>query len=193
MTFLDAGGFTGPEIQAALKALHRESELYWDSLATSTFLAPIGDAWSPADNVRHLTKSIRAVTRGLGMPRLVLLLAFGRSSAPSRPYASVREIYRARLAQGASAGRFAPRAQQKSGEPEATRARIMASHAAAVAELCAAIARWPESALDARRLPHPLIGRLTVREMLLFTVHHNRHHLENVQRRFASASPGTTE
>jgi uncharacterized damage-inducible protein DinB len=69
----------------------------------------------------------------------------------------------------------------------------MASHAAAVAELCAAIAQWPETALDARRLPHPLIGRLTVREMLLFTVYHNRHHLENVQRRFASAPPGTTE
>lgn len=191
-TFLDAGSSTGPDIQSALRALHQESVAYWDALETHTFLAPIGDAWSPADNIRHLTKSMRAVTQALRVPRFVLRLAFGNASAPSRSYASVCEIYRARLARGASAGRFAPRAQPVPSDPDAVRARIMASHAASIAALCAAITQWPEPSLDARRLPHPLIGRLTVREMLLFTVYHNRHHLENVQRRFASAPTGTT-
>lgn len=190
--FRDAARSTGPEIQSALTALHLESAAYWNAFDTRRFLAPLGDAWSPADNVRHLTKSMRGVTQGLRLPRVVLLFAFGRANAPSRSYASVREIYRARLARGASAGRFAPRAQHVSRDPDADRARIMASHAASVAALCAAIARWPEPALDARRLPHPLIGRLTVREMLLFTVYHNRHHLENVQRRLSSAPTGTT-
>ncbi|MCE9601510.1 MAG: DinB family protein [Gemmatimonadetes bacterium] len=188
----DTVSSTGGAIQSALKALHRESVEYWDSLATGTFLTPIGDAWSPADNVRHLTKSMRAVTQGLRVPHVVLFFAFGRASAPSRPYASVREIYRARLAQGASAGRFAPRPQAAPSSPEAARASIMARHAAAVASLCDAIGHWPESALDARRLPHPLLGRLTIREMLLFTVYHNRHHLENVQRRFASVPMSTS-
>lgn len=154
---------TGGAIQSALKALHRESVEYWDSLDTGTFLTPIGDAWSPADNFRHLTKSMRAVTQGLRVPRVVLCFAFGRASAPSRPYASVREIYRALLTQGASVGRFAPRPQAAPSSPEA-----------------------------ARRLPHPLLGRLTIREMLLFTVYHNRHHLENVQRRFASVPMSTS-
>jgi hypothetical protein len=189
---LNAGSSTGPEIQSALRALHQESVVYWAALDTRTFLAPIGDAWSPADNVRHLTKSMHSVTQGLRVPRLVLRLAFGNARAPSRSYASVREIYRVRLARGASAGRFAPRAQPVPSDPDVARARIMALHASSVATLCAAITRWPEPALDAHRLPHPLIGRLTVREMLLFTLYHSRHHLENVQRRFASAPTGTT-
>ncbi|MBX7119408.1 MAG: DinB family protein [Gemmatimonadaceae bacterium] len=184
----DAGIRTGSEIRSALRALHDESAAYWGSLDTRTFLAPVGAAWSPADNVRHLTKSVRAVTQALRLPRLVLWIAFGRAGAPSRSYDAVREDYRARLVRGASAGRFAPRPQAAAPAPEAARARIMASHAAAIEALCAAIARWPEPALDAHRLPHPLIGRLTVREMLLFTVYHNRHHLANVQRRFAGAA-----
>lgn len=177
---------TAVAIRSALTALHRESVAYWDALDTDTFLAPIGDAWSPADNVRHLTKSMRAITQGLRLPRVVLLVAFGRPSAPSRSYASVREIYWARLARGASAGRFAPRPEVAPMQTDTARAQIMARHAAAVTSLCDAIGRWPESALDALRLPHPLLGRLTVREMLLFTLYHNRHHLENVQRRLAS-------
>jgi hypothetical protein len=187
----DVARSTGRAIQSALQALHEESVRYWDLLDTATFLAPIGDAWSPADNVRHLTKSMRAATQGLRAPRFLLRFAFGRVMSPSRSYATIREIYRARLAQGASAGRFAPRPRPAPTDPEAERARIMAYHATAVAGLGHAITRWPERALDARQLPHPLLGSLTVREMLLFTVYHNRHHLENVQRRLAAARVGT--
>lgn len=181
---------SGSAVSLALQALHRESVAYWDALDAVTFFAPIGSAWSPADNVRHLTKSMRAVTQGMRLPRLVLLLAFGRATAPSRSYTAVRDIYRARLALGATAGRFTPRPQAQPVDPDVARVRTMASHAAAVEGLCEAIAAWPEGALDSRRLPHPLLGRLTVREMLYFTLYHNRHHLDNVQRRFASVGTG---
>lgn len=177
---------TGTSIQTALREVHTASVSYWETFDSPTFLASIGDAWSPADNVRHLTSSMRAVTRGMRMPRLFLLVAFGRSTSPSRPFATVREVYRARLAHGASAGRFAPRPRDAAVDPHAERARIMSEHAMAVTALCDVVAQWPEAALDARRLPHPLLGPLTVREMLLFTVYHNRHHLENVQRRLAT-------
>jgi hypothetical protein len=43
--------------------------------------------------------------------------------------------------------------------------------------------KWPENDLDKYRLPHPLLGKLTLREMLFFTLYHNRHHMNNVQRR----------
>jgi hypothetical protein len=46
--------------------------------------------------------------------------------------------------------------------------------------------RSSQSALDRWRLPHPLLGRLTVREMLFFTLCHNRHHLEGVRRKLAA-------
>jgi hypothetical protein len=175
--------YTGPDLTAALRALHDESVEYWSTLATPDFFAPIGSAWSPADNVRHLTKAMRAVTAGLKIPRWLLWLRFGRGET-SRGYDQMKEVYLARLARGASAGRFAPSAAGAHDDPE--RRRIMEFHAAAVDDLRAALARWPERALDTRRLPHPLLGSITVREMLFFTLYHNRHHLDGVRRRLTS-------
>ena len=179
--------FNRPSIRAALVTLHDDSVRYWSQFDTPTFFAPIGTAWSPADNVRHLTKSMRAVTTGLRMPRFVLLFAFQRPTRASRSFDQIREIYRARLALGADAGRFAPGTRATSTDPEAERARIMSFHATAVSHMCAALDRWTDQQLDARQLPHPLLGRLTVREVLLFTVYHNQHHVENVRRRISLA------
>src|SRR4051794_20067194 len=60
-----------------LGQVHGQSAAYGAAFPTAAFLAPLGAAWSPADNVRHLTKSIRAVARGLAMPRALLWVAFG--------------------------------------------------------------------------------------------------------------------
>ena len=182
---------TGPAIRAALDALHARSVHFWSAFETAAFFAPLGEAWSPAENVRHLTKSMRAVTQGLRVPRLLLLVRFGRASRASRSFEAMREIYRARLGQGASAGRFAPSPRRAPVDPASERAEIMAHHAQAVGELGDAIALWPERALERRRLPHPLLGTLPVREMLLFTLYHNQHHVNNVRRRMAANDSST--
>lgn len=61
--------------------------------------------------------------------------------------------------------------------------RLMAAHAEAVDRFAAAIGDWPERALDRYRLPHPLLGKLTVREMAQFTLLHNVHHVAVAERR----------
>jgi hypothetical protein len=115
----------------------------------------------------------------------VLWFAFKRPSAPSRDYETMRDVYLARLAKGADAGRFTPSHRPAPSEPEAERQRIMEFHRLAVEELVALFLRWPEQALDRRSLPHPLLGPLTVREMLYFTLYHNRHHVEVVKKRLS--------
>lgn len=166
-----------------LEQLHASSVSYWNTFDTPVFLAPIGDAWSPGDNVRHLTKAMRAVTSGLEQPRLLLRLMFGRSSHGSRDAERLRRDYLQALARGGQAGRFAPRRRASAYDIDVERQRIMSAHALAVHRLCGALRRWPERELDRLRLPHPLLGKLTVREMLLFTLYHNEHHVNVVKRR----------
>ena len=50
-------------------------------------------------------------------------------------------------------------------------------------ELVSAAGGWSEGDLDRVRLPHPLLGTLTVREMLLFALYHGLHHVNSVARR----------
>jgi len=48
------------------------------------------------------------------------------------------------------------------------------------AGLDAVLERWDDKRLDRYQLPHPVLGKLTVREMLFFTLYHNKHHASRV-------------
>jgi hypothetical protein len=61
------------------------------------------------------------------------------------------------------------------------------------AELLRRVRRWSETSLDAVLLPHPLLGKLTAREMLQFTVYHTAHHLNLVLSRLATRGAGSSE
>lgn len=167
-----------------LRRTAREVADYFDAIQLEAFFAPLAHgAWSPADHVRHLTKSMRAVTNGLTRPRVLLALLFGWTSRPSRSFFQLRSVYRAALGMGRGAGRFAPKPMDGALYTAAHRRQLMAWLAAAVEEMDTATARWTESAIDRYQLPHPLLGKLTVREMLFFTLFHNVHHVHAVERR----------
>ena len=51
-----------------------------------------------------------------------------------------------------------------------------------VGQLTAQVARFSEEELDQLILPHPLLGKLTLREMLYFTIYHVKHHEKTIQR-----------
>ena len=173
----------GAEIVRELRALHARSRELWNGFSTTEFFFPLGEAWSPADNVRHLLKSNRPVLRALSTPKALLLFRFGAGLRPSQSYSEVRERYLGRLAAGVTAGRFTPRPLGSSDQTDEQRRALMASLDQVSESLTDAASGWREWQLDRFRLPHPALGRLTVREMLFFTLYHNLHHVRNVARR----------
>ena len=181
--FLTGAPTSGAQIAAELLRLHEECEAYLRALPAEAFVQPQGAKWSPAEHVRHLLKSVRPVALALGLPRFILRLRFGRASAASRSFEVMRDTYRARLAAGATAGRFTPSPQAPPGDAAAYREAVLGSWRAANADLGKRIAGWDEGALDRYLLPHPALGKLTVREMLFFSLYHNAHHLNLVASR----------
>jgi hypothetical protein len=176
---------SGPDLGNTLGALLASGSAYLGTLSDSAFFTPQGSAWSPAEHVRHLRASSAPLVLALKLPRWVLTLRFGRAKSPSRSFTAIRDRYRETLAAGGQAGRFAPSREQPPGDPRARRLEIMNGWVAATVELQNAIGKWPEAALDQHLLPHPLLGTLTVREMLDFTVYHTAHHLRRVAERAA--------
>ncbi len=180
---------TKAEILNALIASDRTAAVFWERFSDAEFFAPLGEAWSPAENLLHLIKSIAPVALALRLPRWLLRLLFGVATAPPRSYAEVAAAYRDFLARGADAGRFAPRRQAPPPDLASRRAEIVRRRAVVAARLAVAIARWSERDLDRLRLPHPLMGRIPVREMLYFTLDHDLHHPRNVARKLGLLSP----
>lgn len=178
------------QLIAALEEVHLEITEYFGSLSRDDFFRrPAEDVWSPAENLIHLVRSVKAVASGLAMPKLALRLMFGTSKDGSRTFEGVRQVYRDRLSRGARAtGPYVPPALDVADEAaaDATRSRILSGWDRAGGSLVEKLRGWNEKSLDKLRLPHPLLGKLTVREMTFFTLYHDRHHLKSVRDRVNS-------
>jgi hypothetical protein len=183
------GSMRGSEIVGELRRVHAESVEYWRGFSTAEFFErPAADVWAPADQVRHLTKSMRAMRRGFDMPKVLLFFRFGVALRASRTLEELRDAYGAKL-RPFPRNPFAARELDVADRNDAGRLREMQAHATTVDELCRAIARWSEWSLDRFVLPHPLLGRITAREMGTFAVIHNVHHVRVAEQRRTGAAP----
>jgi len=178
-------------ILAMLANLRGDGLEFWRRMEAEQFWSRRDCKWSPADNVHHLMISTAPVTRALRIPRLMLRACFGVKRTPSRSGEALRSAYRDGLAAGATAGRYAPPRGVVPVEAVACQRRLVLQCEGAVLSLENAIEPWREEDLCRYRLPHPVLGLLTVREMLMFTLFHFDHHRENVARRLGVPPDGS--
>ncbi len=173
-------------IVEALEAAHERAVEYWSAYGTPAFFTPMGVRWSASEHVRHLTRAMTPLLPVLRVPRMALRMAFGAATEPSRSIETLDSLYSAALRAGGTAGRYTP-PPDRSAADMVRRNKIMDTHSETLRGLTQAMERWSEDQLDAHRLPHPLLGKLTVREMMLFTLLHNQHHVTVAERRRVEA------
>lgn len=126
--------------------------------------------WTPIQQLSHIMKSVAPVKLALTLPKFFLSLIFGKANRPSRSYDELVATYKSKLeAGGKSATRFLP-------DTSFDRRQLLNAIEQNVKILCKKLDRFSEQELDQLILPHPLLGRLTLREMLYFTIHHVEHH-----------------
>ncbi len=153
----------------------QEATDLFTSFSEEEFSATRDGRWTIAKNLDHLTRAARPVAQGLGLPKFLIRWKMGRGPGSSRPLMEVQKIYKDILAEGAQVrGRFVP--EGKTSQTKALDQWDSCGHA-----LLKKLDRWSDSQLDEYQVPHPLIGMLTVREILFFTIFHTHHHLQNVK------------
>jgi len=134
--------------------------------------------WTMGQHLDHLIRSARPLTIALRLPKPALVISFGASTTMSRSYDEIAAEYEGKLKDGAGAsGRFVPKPVRVNDKPI-----LLRRYQQEADRLSLVIKKWDEESLDSYALPHPILGKLTVREMLYFTIHHNRHHLETLKR-----------
>lgn len=175
------------EIEAALPRVSGEVSSTFSSIPPDLFFQHPPQVWSPAENLAHLLKSVRPVVLALRVPRQVSGLIWGGAGA-SRSFAELVAEYKAALAAGGTApAAFVPELDEPSGDLQAAQQQLLANWQRTAQKLESALAGWQDADLDKARLPHPLLGKLTVRELLFFTLYHNLHHVNDVRRLLSQA------
>ena len=163
------------EILNALKAAHTG---LWDTaLALRSQKMPEGK-WSVEQHVQHINKTMGGMARFLQTDKNVLEQKFGLTQNSSRTPEEIDRL-------------FAPffENQPKSPAnfvPEETEAISLENEISAGQQMIAkagdGLNSWTEEQLDSQQCPHPLLGNLTLREMLYFSILHAQHHASLITR-----------
>ncbi len=171
---------TLPEIHAALIAGHQSFVDYVLDLDESRLLTSPQEKWTPAQHYDHIRRAVGPVVLAFSLPKWLLKRMFGLSNRPSRSYEALVARYHEKLAAGGKAsGTFIP-----NDVSAASRRRNTLQINAYVARLVKVSGRFSEEELDQYLLPHPILGKLSLREMLFFTAYHASHHERIVRQYF---------
>lgn len=131
------------------------------------------DKWTVGQHAYHLIQSTEPLNQALILPKLAIRGLFGKKNErPERSYSALVEYYQEKLSKGGRApAKFEPSIVTNDQKP-----KIIGQLAKELQTLEQNLEKWDEKQLGIYLLPHPLMGKLTVREMFFFTIYHTGHH-----------------
>ena len=162
----------------------RDRHLQWTNdfnkliagLSEDEYTGQPGGKWSAAQHLEHLNKVNKMILLALRLPVFVLRLMYGRNTVKSRTEAELWDLYQPFSIQGVTA----PSAYVPSAKPLKSKTELLEEHIRINSRLADWIMRRTESDLDGCRVHHPIWKKIPVRELLIFNVFHNEHHLKNL-------------
>ncbi|HMI77970.1 MAG TPA: DinB family protein [Ferruginibacter sp.] len=166
-------------ISATADVFQRFSQTCSSMDETVLFQRP-ANKWSVAENIQHLVISTNTTTLAYSLPKFLVKWIGGTPNRNSRAYEEVKEKYYKKLSEGGQAsGRFIPRPI----EIKYGRQKLLDNwERATVKYINALAAKRSEKDLDSYLVKHPLLGRITLRELCYFTIFHTEHHLNSIHK-----------
>lgn len=163
------------------KAINTEFEAFAQIVRQSAderFELMSNGKWSIGQNLKHLIVAVQPVILAMRLPKFMLRLMFGKCNRTPRVYEALVKAYTDKLAAGAVAtGVFVPKTIKLS-----QKETLLKQYELEKSRLLDRLDAWSEEDLDTYILPHPILGKITVREMLFFTIYHTEHHTAIIQR-----------
>ncbi len=160
------------EIQKSLTNNHQSFCNSVTILEENAFHSKQEGKWDAGEQLLHIYKSIKPLVLAYSLPKFIVGWKFGKSKGNSLPYDTLVQHYQEKLAVGGKA----PIPFQPSPLKYEDRKELAQKIMIVIDFINQKIANTSESDLDKYLLPHPLLGKITMREMLYFTMYHASHH-----------------
>ena len=165
-------------ICSELQKHHETFDSFINGLPDEIFDFNTENKWTSGQIQSHLILSLKAVKFALRLPKFLLKYLYGQSNRQSRTYDELVARYLKALdgKKAKAPKQFSP---QKIGSDK--RKQNSKKFLGAFKGLIKVTNRWKESDLDLFIVPHPLLGKLTLREVLYFSIFHVKHHQKQVE------------
>lgn len=165
------------EIIAKLKTAHSE---FWETaIQLPNPTISVKDKWSVCQNVQHITIGLTRVTNYLSLPKASVESNFGLSERASAKYETCFKMFGNTLGNGIkTTDAFMPETHLETGIEE-----LVNKGKDSLAAFISNLQNWSEEELEMYNCPHPVFGKITVREILYFTIYHVQHHHKTIKKK----------
>lgn len=138
--------------------------------------------WTTGQQVLHLLQSIKPLNDALSLPKFILKFKFGKSNRDVRNYETIVNRYQERLID--AKGKTFKGSRNMKTPSIKEREYILNRLQIENKKLQAKTLRWKNKDLDNYILPHPLMGKMPVREIIMWTTHHVEHHTNTLNEKY---------
>ena len=165
---------TKAEIVDLLEKKHQELFDLIENQDEENWLKGPENKWTFGQHVLHLADSIALLNKAMSYPKFILKYKFGTSNRETRSYDVVAKKYEEKLAANQERSRQfniklkTPTLKEK--------AFLVNKLKVQNKKLQYKTNKWKDKDLNNLLIPHPLMGRMTVREIVMWTAHHTAHH-----------------
>ncbi|MEZ4802771.1 MAG: DinB family protein [Gelidibacter sp.] len=138
--------------------------------------------WTSGQQALHLLQSIKPLNDALSMPKFLLRYKFGKANREVRDYDSIVKRYQERLKE--SQGMTFKGSQNMKVPTLKDKEYILCRLQVENKKLQYKTKKMSDKNLDSLILPHPLMGKMPVRELIMWTAHHIEHHTKILQEKY---------
>jgi hypothetical protein len=160
-----------------IKSLRNSVENFNESISNlnkEEFEININNKWSAGQDLVHLIKLLRILNIAYLIPKPLLGLLYGINKDEQRSFEHLQSLYKNALANGAKS----PSIYIPNPVLFENKSSLIKKHQALNESFIKKINKLTEVELDKFRLPHPILGKVSLRELVLFTSFHTIHHFE---------------
>ncbi len=138
--------------------------------------------WTSGQHMLHLVNSIKLLNKALRTPKFLLKRKFGVANRPVRSYDEVAQRYDTRLSENVDRSREFNKGLKVPSLKD--KERLLSTLQIQNKKLQYKTQKWSDKNLDTLLLPHPLMGRMIIREIIMWTAHHTAHHTRILKERY---------
>jgi hypothetical protein len=165
------------EIKAGLESSFQKMVQFIESLDKHGFEDNPNGKWSAGQQLEHLIKSVKPLNQVFLLPKFIFPMIFGKMKRTGRTYEELLDKYHEKLKKGGQASSpFVPVVIKF--EERTQKLTQFKNH---LSKLIRHLDSMSDRQLDTLILPHPLLGKVSLREMMFFTIFHTEHHLNLLQ------------
>lgn len=164
------------DIADLIEAKHSELITWLEQQPDAFWTLGPENKWTTGQQALHLLQSLVPLNNALSMPKFLLQLKFGKANRPSKAYDALVKRYQERLYE--AKGKTFKGSQNMRVPPLSDKLYILNRLQCEHKKLQYKTRRISDRNLDILVLPHPLMGKMPVREIIMWTAHHVEHHTE---------------